>query len=197
MFIVFEGIDGSGKTTQAEILSRKLTSLGVPNILTREPSDGLIGQNLRKLETRLTPEDESRLFLEDRLDHVKKVINPAIKNHEHVICDRYYHSSAAYQGSRGLNPIDVLRDNRSRVPVPDIVFLIEISVLTALSRIGKCRPGGFSIFEKAAELEKVAAIYKTFDDSFIRRINGEKSLPELRLEILAHLKNGGLKICCV
>jgi dTMP kinase len=197
MFIVFEGIDGSGKTTQAEILSHKLTSLGIPNILTREPSDGVVGQNLRRLETRLTPEEESRLFLEDRLDHVKKIINPAIKNHEHVICDRYYHSSAAYQGSRGINPNDVLRENRSRVPVPDIVFLIEIPVSTALFRIGKCRSGGFSIFEKASELEKVAAIYKTFDDSFIRRINGEKSLPELRLEILAHLKNAGLKICCV
>jgi dTMP kinase len=196
MFIVFEGIDGSGKTTQAEILSRKLTSLGIPNIWTREPSDGLIGQNLRKLETRLAPEEESRLFLEDRLDHVKKVIDPAIKNHEHVICDRYYHSSAAYQGSRGINPNDVLRENRSRVPIPDIVFLIEISVSTALFRIGKCRPEGFSVFEKAAELEKVAAIYKTFDDSFIRRINGEKRSSELSLEILEHLKNLGLKICC-
>ena len=81
MFIVFEGIDGSGKTTQAEILARKLASLGIPNILTREPSDGLIGQNLRKLENRLTPEEESRLFLEDRLDHVEKVIRPAIENH--------------------------------------------------------------------------------------------------------------------
>jgi dTMP kinase len=196
MFIVFEGIDGSGKTTQAEILSRKLTSLGIPNIWTREPSDGLIGQNLRKLETRLAPEEESRLFLEDRLDHVKKVIDPAIKNHEHVICDRYYHSSAAYQGSRGLNPNDILRENSSRVPIPDIVFLIEISVSTALFRIGKCRPEGFSVFEKAAELEKVAAIYKTFDDSFIRRINGEKRSSELSLEILEHLKNLGLKICC-
>lgn len=196
MFIVFEGIDGSGKTTQAEILSRKLTSLGIPNIWTREPSDGLIGQNLRKLETRLAPEEESRLFLEDRLDHVKKVIDPAIKNHEHVICDRYYHSSAAYQGSRGLNPNIILKENRLRVPVPDIVFLIEISVSTALFRIGKCRPEGFSVFEKAAELEKVAAIYKTFDDSFIRRINGEKRSSELSLEILEHLKNLGLKICC-
>ncbi len=196
MFIVFEGIDGSGKTTQAEILSHKLTSLGIPNILTREPSDGLIGQNLRKLENRLTPEEESRLFLEDRLDHVEKVIRPAIRNHKHVICDRYYHSSAAYQGSRGLNPVDVLIENRSRVPVPDIVFLMEISVSTALSRIGKCRTGGFSIFEKPDDLEKVATIYNTFDDSFIRRINGEKSIPELRLEILAHLKNEGLKICC-
>jgi dTMP kinase len=196
MFIVFEGIDGSGKTTQAEILSRKLTSLGIPNIWTREPSDGLIGQNLRKLETRLAPEEESRLFLEDRLDHVKKVIDPAIKNHEHVICDRYYHSSAAYQGSRGLNPNDILRENSSRVPIPDIVFLIEISVSTALFRIGKCRPEGFSVFEKAAELEKVAAIYKTFDDSSIRRINGEKRSSELSLEILEHLKNLGLKICC-
>jgi dTMP kinase len=197
MFIVFEGIDGSGKTTQAEFLARKLTSLGIPNILTREPSDGLIGQNLRKLETRLAPEEESRLFLEDRLDHVEKVIRPGIRNHEHVICDRYYHSSAAYQGSRGLNPVDVLRENRSRVPVPDIVFLIDISVSTALSRIGKCRPGGFSIFEKVTELEKVAAIYNTFNDPYIRRINGEKPLPELRLEILGHLKNEGLKICCV
>jgi dTMP kinase len=197
MFIVFEGIDGSGKTTQAEFLARKLTSLGIPNILTREPSDGLIGQNLRKLETRLAPEEESRLFLEDRLDHVEKVIRPGIRNHEHVICDRYYHSSAAYQGSRGLNPIDVLRENRLRVPAPDIVFLIDISVSTALSRIGKCRPGGFSIFEKAADLEKVAAIYNTFNDPYIRRINGEKPLPELRLEILGHLKNEGLKICCV
>ena len=196
MFIVFEGIDGSGKTTQAEMLSSKFLSLDIPFILTREPSDGIIGQKLRALESRLSPEEETRLFLEDRLDHIRTVIGPALRDHKHVLCDRYFHSSAAYQGAKGLDPHKILKENLSEAVVPDIVFIIEVSVLTALSRIAKSRQEGFSVFENAQDLERVDRIYKAFDDSFIKRIHGEKSASEIHCEIVGHLKNKGLKICC-
>lgn len=196
MFIVFEGIDGSGKTTQAEMLSRKFLSLGIPFILTREPSDGIIGQKLRKLKYRLSPEEESRLFLEDRLDHIRTVIGPALRDRKHVLCDRYFHSSAAYQGAKGLDPQKILRENLSEALVPDIVFIIEVSVLTALNRIAESRQDGFSVFENAQDLEKVDRIYKVFKDSFIRRIDGEKSASKIHCEVVGHLKNKGLTICC-
>lgn len=195
MFIVFEGIDGSGKSTQARILADTFESLGIPYVLTREPSDGIVGQKIRNLTTRLGPREESRLFLEDRLDHVQRVVAPAIRDGKHVICDRYYYSSAAYQGAQGMDPIEIIEENRSRVPVPDIVFLIEVPIETALNRITLSRSGRFSIFEKRKDLKAVARMYKTFKDPVIKRIDGEKPSAEVHLEIVGYLKKAGLKIC--
>ncbi len=188
MFIVFEGIDGSGKSTQARLLADFFESRGIPFILTHEPSDGIIGQKLRSLTSRLTPEEESSLFLEDRVDHVKTVINPAMLAGQHVICDRYYYSSASYQGALGLDPVEVLDYNRSMVPEPDVAFLMVVSVETALKRIGQSRSAGFSIFEKRKNLEAVSCIYSTFQDYVIKRIDGEQTESEAHEEIVKWLK---------
>jgi dTMP kinase len=192
MFIVFEGIDGSGKSTQARLLSDFFESQGIPFILTHEPSDGIIGQKLRSLASRLKPEEESRLFLEDRVDHVKAVINPAMIAGQHVICDRYYYSSAAYQGALGLDSVEVLDYNRSMVPEPDVVFLMVVSVETALKRIGQSRSAGFSVFEKRNGLEAVSGIYDTFQDHVIKRIDGEQTVSEVHEEIVNWLKLHGV-----
>jgi dTMP kinase len=192
MFIVFEGIDGSGKSTQARLLSDFFESRGIPFILTHEPSDGIIGQKLRSLASRLKPEEESRLFLEDRVDHVKTVISPAMKAGQHVICDRYYYSSAAYQGALGLDPVEVIDYNRSMVPEPDVVFLMVVSVETALRRIGQSRSEGFSVFEKRNGLEAVSGIYDTFKDDVIKRIDGEQTESEAHKEIVNWLNLRGV-----
>ena len=192
MFIVLEGIDGSGKSTQARLLADFFESRGILFILTHEPSDGIIGQKLRSLTSRLIPKEESRLFLEDRVDHVKTVIGPAMRAGQHVICDRYYYSSAAYQGALGLDPVEVLDHNRSIVPEPDVVFLMVVSVETALRRIGQSRLDGFSIFEKRKDLEAVSTIYDTFQDNVIKRIDGEQTESEVHKEIVNWLNLRGV-----
>ncbi|MGC8658103.1 MAG: dTMP kinase [Desulfomonilaceae bacterium] len=194
MFIVFEGIDGSGKSEQARLLAEFFEFRGIPFILTREPSDGIVGKKLRNLVSRLQVEEESRLFLEDRIDHVQRIISPALKQGRHVICDRYYYSSAAYQGARGLDPVEILNKNRAVVPEPDIVFLLVVCVETALKRISESRSGGLSIFEKKMNLEAVADIYCSFQDPIIIRIDGEGSMAQVHAQVLDYLKLKGVEV---
>lgn len=121
-FIVLEGIDGSGKTTQARWLAEALRQKGYEVVLTREPSDGPLGRRLRRYlaasPRRLSSELELAWFLADRRDHVETIIRPALEQGKVVISDRYYYSSAAYQGARGLDPEAILRLNEAFAPGP-------------------------------------------------------------------------------
>jgi dTMP kinase len=174
-FIVFEGIDGSGKSTQAKLLTARLADLGVPVLLTAEPSDGPVGRVIKSLRTRLEPEEEARLFTEDRRDHVERVILPALADGCTVICDRYVYSSVAYQGARGLDQEAILAAQRQFAPQPDIIFLLEIPPEIALERIGSKRGGGFSAFEVLESLQAVDAVYRSISDPLIKPIDGTAS----------------------
>src|SRR4030042_6942583 len=112
LFIVFEGIDGAGKSVQAKMLADHLQAVGIPLVLTAEPSEGPIGRYIRSLKVRPEPVEEERLFTEDRRHHVQNVIIPALRRGATVICDRYIYSSAAYQGARGMDPEKILAENR-------------------------------------------------------------------------------------
>jgi dTMP kinase len=192
-FIVFEGIDGSGKSTQANLLARRLADLGIPVLLTAEPSDGPVGQIIRSLTTRLEAEEETRLCTEDRRDHVERVILPALVEGRTVICDRYVHSSVAYQGARGVDQAAILSAQRPFAPQPDVIFLLEIPAEIALARIGSARCGRFSAFEVRQDLEAVDAVYRRIADPVIRRIDGTGSLESIHSIIMACLKELG---CC-
>ncbi len=174
-FIVFEGIDGSGKSTQARRLADYLTSQSIPVALTAEPSDSPAGLKIKSLKFRLDPEAEAQLFIQDRRHHVENVILPSLSSGCCVICDRYVYSSAAYQGSRGLSPDEILRQNFEFAPVPDVVFLIEIPVELAIERIGKNRAGNFSAFEKLESLRQVDQVYRSLDRKEIIRIDGTQN----------------------
>jgi dTMP kinase len=192
-FIVFEGIDGAGKSTQAKLLARRLAELGIPVLLTAEPSDGPVGQTIRSLKTRLEAEEEARLFTEDRRDHVERVILPALAEGRTVICDRYVHSSVAYQGARGVDQVAIISAQRPFAPQPDVIFLLEIPADTALARIGSARRGRFSTFEVREDLEAVDAVYRSITDPVIRRIDGTSSLESIHSIIMAGLRELG---CC-
>lgn len=183
-FIVFEGIDGSGKSTQAKLLAARLADLGIPVLLTAEPSDGPVGQFIKSLKTRLEPEEEARLFTEDRRDHVERVMLPALAQGRTVICDRYVHSSVAYQGARGLDPAAILSAQWHFAPQPDVIFLLEIPPDIALERIGSKRGGGFSAFEVRESLEAVDAVYRGLSDPLIRRIDGAWSQESIHSAIM-------------
>tara|TARA_R110002096_G_scaffold292224_1_gene486558 strand:- start:119213 stop:119824 length:612 start_codon:yes stop_codon:yes gene_type:complete len=136
MFLVIEGIDGAGTTTQTERLAVALGERGIATHRTREPTDGPIGKLLRQiLAGEHAPTDATTLgllFAADRADHLQREITPALERGEVVISDRYYHSSLAYQGSeedRGW--ISTLNQ---RALVPDCTFFLEVDPKVAAKR---------------------------------------------------------------
>jgi dTMP kinase len=142
-FITFEGIEGSGKSTQARGLAE---SLGSQAVLTSEPGATAFGREIRsllldpKMKGAILPDAELLLFLADRLQHVGEIIRPSLDKGLVVICDRFADSTIAYQGyGRGL-PVDKIRA-LSRALLgdlrPDLTFLLDISVDSGLARVGK------------------------------------------------------------
>ncbi len=142
-FITFEGIDGSGKSTQARLLADYLSSKGTKVFFTKEPGEGKLGEAIRKeiLDRRdvdIQPYAELCLFCADRAQHVRELILPKLKDGYTVICDRYYDSTLAYQGSgRDLDPDLVFRMAvASSLGVePDVTFFLSIPVEQALLRL--------------------------------------------------------------
>ncbi len=189
LFIVFEGIDGSGKSTQARRLADYFKTQSVPVILTSEPSDSPSGLRIKSLNLRLDPESEAQLFIEDRRHHVQNVILPSLAAGCSVICDRYVYSSVAYQGSRGISPGEILVRNFQFAPVPDIVFLIEIPVELAMERIRKNRSGNFSAFEKLEGLRQVDKIYRSLDRKEIVRVDGTQIEQQVAQDIIDTVKS--------
>ena len=194
LLIVFEGIDGSGKSTLAGMLAERLKAAGLPVLLTSEPSDGPTGRLIKSLKARPAPQEEARLFTEDRRDHVEKIIRPALARGMIVICDRYFHSSAAYQGAKGLEPAQIIDTNLSFAPVPDVTFLLVLPLDLALSRIRNGRAAVFSDFEARENLECVDAIYRGMDDPSIRRIDASASCEDALAQVLNILRGMGLEI---
>ena len=188
LFIVFEGIDGSGKSTQAHMLFSWMKENGVPVILTAEPSDGPIGRKIRALKTRPSPEKEAELFTQDRFDHLERTILPALKSWNTVICDRYVHSSVAYQGARGIDVQEIVDQNNRFAIKPDSVFLLEVPVDMALSRIALGRGSEFSAFEGREQLEKVASIYGSLEDPIIVRLDGTGRPEQVHKKIVQYVR---------
>jgi dTMP kinase len=191
LFIVFEGIDGSGKSTQVRLLASRLKALGIPCIETAEPSDGRFGREIRSLIVRPRPEDEARLFTKDRRDHLRRVILPALHADVTVICDRYLYSSVAYQGARGVSPERILAENRAFAREADVTFLLEIPVHEAIRRIGVGRGDSFSVFEGIEELTAVDAIYRGLKDDRIQRIDGSPSAEAVHDQVMRILRRKG------
>jgi dTMP kinase len=142
MFVTFEGLDGCGKTTQAQLLAESLAEGGVDVVSTREPGGTPLGEQIRDLVLHgdhIAPWAETALYLAARAHHVDQVIRPALAAGATVVCDRYLDTSVAYQGGgRELGVDTVLELNLMAVGglVPDRTFLVEIDVETALERVG-------------------------------------------------------------
>ena len=141
-FITFEGPEGSGKTTQMAILGNILKEYKVPHLLTREPGGSRLSTQLRhwilnRLEYNLMPETELFLFLADRAQHVKEVVQPALDKGIVVLCDRYIDSTLAYQGGgRGFDLKLLERLNRAATSglKPDLTLLFDLPVEMGLKR---------------------------------------------------------------
>lgn len=141
MFVTFEGIDGSGKSTQAELLRARLEADGFDVVVTREPGGTELGERIRDLVLHgghVSPWAEALLYAASRAQHVDEVIRPALERGTWVVCDRYVDSSVAYQGvGRELGLERVLDLNLAAVGglMPDRTFLLELDVAASSGRL--------------------------------------------------------------
>jgi dTMP kinase len=173
IFIVIEGLDGSGKTTQAGLLAKKL-SKKYNVLLTAEPSRGKIGTFIRQgclyEEKRLPTEAEALLFAADRVEHMQKEVKPALDEGKLVICDRYIFSSLAYQGSAGLS-LDWIETINARALQPDFSLFIDVDPERVLERLQRKK----SVMETLETQRKVREVYLRFvEKGEMIRIDGDK-----------------------
>ncbi|HFC97264.1 MAG TPA: dTMP kinase [Thermosulfurimonas dismutans] len=188
--IVFEGLDGSGKSTLLREVGQRLKEVGRPVLLTREPTEGEWGKKIREhlaRRTPLSPQAFAELFLRDRREHAERVIIPALLQGKIVLCDRYYPSTLAYQGSQGLDPEELRRRNETVAPVPDLVIYLDLPVERALDRV-KGRAEKRELYETETMLRAVRETYLRILPRFRHlSLSAETPLPELVREVLAHL----------
>ena len=177
--IVLEGIDGTGKSTHCKLLEQYLLNQKINVIRLFEPTKGEWGLKIRKILSEgrqgISPNDELELFIKDREDDVEKNIKPALRQNKVVLIDRYYFSTAAYQGALGLDPDSICIRNEEFAPKPDLVLLFFSSPEECLKRIEQSREA-FSSFEKLEYLQKVQKIFDSFSRPEIKRI--DSNLPK-------------------
>ena len=186
VLVVLEGIDGTGKSTQARRLAEWFDARGRDVVLSREPTDGPWGRKIRESGNtgRLSPAEELEHFLNDRRQHVEETIAPALAAGKVVILDRYYFSTMAYQGARGLDPADIRRRNEAFAPVPDLLLILDLDVDHAHHRIGG-RGDGTNEFEKHESLQRCREVFLSLkDEPFVRLIDASGNLDEVTARIV-------------
>ncbi len=185
ILIVFEGIDGSGKSTQAEILLKRLQEEDFDAVYFREPSKGKWGRKIKKKALHpdsLSPEEELDLFLKDRRENVEKNLRPALQKRRIVILDRYYYSTIAYQGAKGIDEKLIRTMNEEFVVEPDLVFIFDIDPKKGLERIEN-RKKKYRLFEREDYLVQVREIFRSFKGEKFVHIDALKSREEISKEI--------------
>ncbi len=191
-FIVFEGLDGSGKTTQAKLLAAFLKLNKYKVLSTKEPTKknkfGRKAYSILKHKMRVSPLELQKLFTKDREWHLKNVIEPALKKGKFVICDRYFFSTFAYGGiDLKMEKLIKLNDN---FLMPDLTFYIDVSPGECMRRILKRqKKSKTEFFEKEKKLKIVYNNYKLLKNNFpIKFINGEREIREISRDIQRILK---------
>lgn len=194
MFITFEGIEGSGKSTQAKLLAELLIKMGHKATLTREPGWGKLGELIRRaiLDERdldLDPFSELCLFCADRAQHVRDFIKPRLQEGEIVICDRYFDSTVVYQGfGRKLEKRLVNRIARASTLdlIPDVTFLLNLPVRAGLSRL-QTRGEITKMDEEPLEFHEMIRqgymLIAKREPGRIRKINADREILEIHEEI--------------
>jgi dTMP kinase len=195
VFVTFEGLDGCGKSTQAELLAEALAADGREVIATREPGGTELGERIRELLLgggEVAPWAEATLFAAARAQLVEDVIAPALERGADVVCDRYLDSSLAYQGiARGLGLEHVLELNLHAIRglLPDRTFLLLVDPAESARRVGE---GSDRIERENGDFRvRVDAAYRELAEFFPQRIttiDGTRPPREIAEEILGELR---------
>ena len=187
VLIAIEGIDGAGKTTQAKLLCDALAKDGYDTLYLKEPTDGPIGQKIRSLANsgrhNISAYEEFELFLNDRKQDVEQNVRPALSTGKIVVIDRYFYSSIAYQGARGLDPHFINEQNRKIAISPDLVIYLSIPATLTKERIETNRGDSVNLFEKLEYLKKVKEIFDKMDFPEIWKIDGTAPIEEIHHKI--------------
>ena len=177
-FICIEGLDGSGKTTQAKLLAKNLRK-SHNAVYTAEPSHGKIGTFIRNSylygEKRLSSVIEALLFAADRIEHVETEVLPALHQGKLVISDRYLYSSLAYQGAAGLSLewIEKINEHALR---PDLAVFIDVDLKTVMNRLKSKK----SVMENMETLQQVRDVYLKFvAKGELVRLDGNRAKDEV------------------
>ncbi len=184
IFIVIEGLDGSGKTTQAKFLAKKLEKT-YKVLLTAEPSLGKIGTFIREdclyEDKRLPTEAEALIFAADRIEHMNNEVKPALDDGKLVICDRYIYSSLAYQGSSGLS-LDWIKTINARALQPDFSIFIDVSPEKVIERLKRKK----SVMETLETQQRVREFYlKYVEKGELIRVDGDNAKDFVAEELYA------------
>lgn len=186
MIFVFDGIDGCGKSTHAKHAFDYVVSRGYDAVLLKEPTTespaGIALKEALESGKRPSPEEELRLFIEDRKWDVENRIIPALQKGEIVVLDRYYYSTVAYQGARGMDAEKIMEMN-SFAPKPDIGFILDIEPEIAMERIKRRKNADY--FEELEYLKKVREIFlsmKGLPEVVIIDSSGDKRDVEVQIK---------------
>jgi dTMP kinase len=198
-FVVFEGLDGSGKTTQMARIQKRLSGVGIDAVTTCEPTDGPVGSLIRKmLEGRISsdPETIAALFAADRTDHLVKPetgVQALVEKGLVVLCDRYYFSSYAYHArDMDLEWIITLNSLNAQILRPDLTFFIDVAPETCLDRIRAGRHR-LDMYEKIDILKQVRHNYFTAfdrvrDKEKVVTVDGNASEDAVEQSIWQHMQ---------
>lgn len=193
VLIAVEGVDGAGKTTQANAIAARLRAVGLDVVLTKEPTQGPWGQMIRQSaqDGRLSPDDELEAFIEDRKEHVRDLLQPSLRKGKVVIVDRYYFSTIAYQGARGMDPDNLRWRNEQFAPAPDLLVLLDVDPAVGLARV-KQRGDEADLFEKEEDLRKARAIFSELNGPYTLRLDGTRAIEDITAAVLRRLYDGPL-----
>jgi dTMP kinase len=197
LLIVFEGLDGCGKSTQLDLLCARLRAAQHEVIPTKEPTDGPVGRRIREMarsQTRVTPEQELDWFMEDRREHVREVVEPGLAAGAIVLSDRYWLSNVAYQGARGLDAEAIARANQSEFPDPDLALIFEIPAADGLARVNARGGVAEPAFEELEFLTRAAEVFASIKQPWVERIDAGPSVEQIHQVVVERVRALGVQL---
>ncbi len=196
-FIVIDGLDGSGQSTQVDLLKDFLIKNGFQVLTTKEPTPfSEAGKKIRLAldkKVKAEPGELQKFFAEDRKEHLNNTVIPALKEGKFVICDRYFFSSFAYGAADGVD-LDWLIKLNENFLLPDAAFVLKVKPETCIFRIEK-RGTEKTLFERVERLAKVWSNYELLPSRFanIKIVDGERPIKEVFEDIKKEISDRFLK----